>query len=239
MKATSSSRSCDALRGGSGSPGARRQLEPRERVDRDGVGVDAVRRRSGRRRRRSRSGARRRGRRARAGRPGRSGPRSRSPCTSLDRFCPGRKLIGAATDEFRGRPGRTGRTQRAEDSMTIDDTRKKWLALIRPLPRRPDDRARRLDRERRAAVDPRGPRLLGGVAGVGAQRLHAHVRRLHAPRRPARRPLRPPARVRARRRRSSRSPRSPAGSRPRRRCSSARARSRASAARSSPPSRSR
>ena len=63
----------------------------------------------------------------------------------------------------------------------------------RPLPRRPDDRARRHDRGRRAAVDPRGPRLLRDVAGLGRERVPAHLRRLPASRRPARRPLRPPA----------------------------------------------
>ena len=63
----------------------------------------------------------------------------------------------------------------------------------RPLPRRPDDRARRDDRGRRAAVDPRGSRLLGDVARLGRQRVPAHLRRLPAARRPARRPLRPPA----------------------------------------------
>ena len=34
---------------------------------------------------------------------------------------------------------------------------KRWLALDRAVPRRADDRARHDDRERRAAVDPRGP----------------------------------------------------------------------------------
>ena len=62
--------------------------------------------------------------------------------------------------------------------MTIDDTR--MARADRALPRRPDDRPRRLDRERRAAVDPRGPRLHGVVARLGRERLPAHVRRLHA-----------------------------------------------------------
>ena len=75
-----------------------------------------------------------------------------------------------------------------------------WLPL--PLartagrvPRRPDDRPRRDDRRRRAAVDPRGPRLLGDVARVGRERVPAHVRRLPPARRPVRRPLRAPAAV--------------------------------------------
>ena len=82
------------------------------------------------------------------------------------------------------------------------------------------------DRERRAAVDPGRPRLLRDLAGLGRQRLPAHLRRLPAARRPARRPLRPPAPVPDRHRRSSRWPRSPAGS-PTRRCSLVAARARA------------
>ena len=57
---------------------------------------------------------------------------------------------------------------------------------------------RHLGRERRAAVDPRGPRLLGRRPAVGGQRLHADLRRLPAPRRPRGRPARPPARLRGR-----------------------------------------
>ena len=45
--------------------------------------------------------------------------------------------------------------------MTIADTRTRWLALIVLCLGRPDDRARHDDRERGAAVDPGGPRLLG------------------------------------------------------------------------------
>ena len=45
--------------------------------------------------------------------------------------------------------------------MTLEG-RHRWLA-VRPLPRRPVDRARHLDRERRPAVDPRGSRLLRGL----------------------------------------------------------------------------
>src|SRR5215468_5600191 len=61
----------------------------------------------------------------------------------------------------------------------------------RPLPWEPDDRARHDDRERRTAVDSRGPRLLADRARVGGERLSAHLRRLPAARRQARRPLRP------------------------------------------------
>ncbi len=65
----------------------------------------------------------------------------------------------------------------------------------RRLPRRPDGRARRDDRQRRPAVDPRRPRLFRGRPGLGRQRLHAHLRRLPPARRPARRPLRAAAPV--------------------------------------------
>ena len=87
---------------------------------------------------------------------------------------------------------------------------------LRPVPGEPDDRPRRHDRERRAAVDPRRPRLLRDVARVGRERVPAHVRRVPAARRAARRPLRAPAAVPDRDQRSSRWRRSPAGSRPRR-----------------------
>ena len=73
--------------------------------------------------------------------------------------------------------------------MTTDRTR--WFALF-VLCCGPDDRPRRDDRERRAALDPRGPRLLRVIAGLGRQRLPAHLRRLPAAGRPARRSLRPP-----------------------------------------------
>ena len=55
-------------------------------------------------------------------------------------------------------------------------------------------RARRRDRERRAAVDPDRPRVLAGEPAVGAERLRARVRRLPPARRTRRRPPRPPAR---------------------------------------------
>ena len=56
-------------------------------------------------------------------------------------------------------------------------------------------RAGRDDRERRAALDPRRPRLRRDGPPVGGQRLHPALRRLPAPRRPARRPPRPPPRL--------------------------------------------
>ena len=71
-------------------------------------------------------------------------------------------------------------------------------------------RPRRLDRQRRAAVDRPRPRLLPGRPVLGRQRLHAHLRRLPAARRPHGRPARPPAHVHRRPRSSSPSPRSPA-----------------------------
>ena len=61
------------------------------------------------------------------------------------------------------------------------------------LPGRSDDRPRRHDRRRRAAVDPRGPRVLGDVVGMGRECVSAHLRRVPAARRTARRPLRAPA----------------------------------------------
>ena len=43
------------------------------------------------------------------------------------------------------------------------------------------------------AVDPRGPRVLGDVVGMGRECVSAHLRRVPAARRTARRPLRAPA----------------------------------------------
>ena len=63
---------------------------------------------------------------------------------------------------------------------------------LRAVPGRPDDRARPEHRERRAALHPYRPRLLAGLAGLGGERLPAHLRRLPAPVRPARRPARQP-----------------------------------------------
>ena len=56
-------------------------------------------------------------------------------------------------------------------------------------------RPRRVDRQRRAALDRHRARLLPGRPVVGRQRLHAHVRRLPAARRAHGRPARPPAHV--------------------------------------------
>ena len=73
--------------------------------------------------------------------------------------------------------------------------------LRRRLSRRADGGARRHHRHRRAALDPRRPRLQRDDAGLGRQRLPAHLRRLPSARRPARRPIRPPARLHRRHRR--------------------------------------
>jgi hypothetical protein len=62
-------------------------------------------------------------------------------------------------------------------------------------------RARRVDRQRRAAVDRQRPAVLPGRPLVGRQRLHALLRRLPAARRPHGRPDRPPPPVRRRARR--------------------------------------
>ena len=72
----------------------------------------------------------------------------------------------------------------------------------------PDDRARRLDRHHRPPPHPPRPRLLGHRALVGAERLHAHLRRAAAARRARRRPARPPPDVRRRHRPLHRSRRS-------------------------------
>ena len=67
---------------------------------------------------------------------------------------------------------------------------RKWWTLGRRRVRALHDHARQHDRERRAPVDPERPwhRHLG--ARVGLQRLRAHLRRAHAHRRQARRPVR-------------------------------------------------
>ena len=57
---------------------------------------------------------------------------------------------------------------------------------------------RRVDRQRRAAVDPAPPPFLRPEPAVGAQRLPAHLRRVHAARRPRGRPDRSPAVARRR-----------------------------------------
>src|SRR5919106_6168834 len=94
---------------------------------------------------------------------------------------------------------RTGRSIRSNENARkeyADDLQQRPLPLARPLrslPRRSDDRPRRDDRERRAAVDPRRSRLLADVARLGGELLPADVRRLPAPGRPAGRSLRPPA----------------------------------------------
>ncbi len=56
-------------------------------------------------------------------------------------------------------------------------------------------RPRRVDREHRAALDRRGPRLLAGEPLLDRQRIHPHLRRLPAARRAHGRPARPPARL--------------------------------------------
>ena len=52
---------------------------------------------------------------------------------------------------------------------------------------------RRLDRQRGTPLDPRRPGLHGAGPAVGAQRLPAHLRRLHAAGRASRRPSWPPS----------------------------------------------
>ena len=74
-------------------------------------------------------------------------------------------------------------------------TRSKWLALALLATTQFVDRPRRVDRQRRAALDRARAGLLAGQPLVGRQRLHADLRRLPAARRAPRRPARPPARV--------------------------------------------
>ena len=71
---------------------------------------------------------------------------------------------------------------------------------VRRLPGPADDRARRHDRECRAAVDPERPPLQPVEPVVGRQRLPRHLREPAAPGRPTRRPPRTQARVPRRRR---------------------------------------
>src|SRR5256885_8414200 len=61
-------------------------------------------------------------------------------------------------------------------------------AGLRRLPRL----RRRLDRQRRAPLDPSRPALLGAGPAVDSERIPAHIRRLHAARWPRRRPAWPP-----------------------------------------------
>ena len=98
------------------------------------------------------------------------------------------------TDEFR-REARSKPSRPRERNADDHGQPQPLDRALRPLPGRHHDRPRRHDRERRAAVDPRRSRLLADVARVDRQRVPADVRRLPAPRRAARRPLRPPAAV--------------------------------------------
>ena len=94
-------------------------------------------------------------------------------------------------------PPRRGRCADSKPSATgtreagHDGPPRALAGADRPLPRRPHDRPRRDDRERRAPVDPRRSRVHRDLARVGRQRLSAHLRRLPAAGRAAGRPLRP------------------------------------------------
>ena len=96
--------------------------------------------------------------------------------------------------------------------MTARSTHaRKWLALALLALTQFVDRPRRLDRERRAALDRPRARLHPGQPVLGRQRLHADLRRLPAARRPPGRPARPPAAVHGRPGPLRRSPRSLGG----------------------------
>ena len=84
---------------------------------------------------------------------------------------------------------------------------RRWAALILSNSYPVHDRAGRRDRERRAAVDPGRPRLLGEDLQWVIERLRAHVRRLPPARRPGGRPARAPPRSSWSASPSSRSPR--------------------------------
>ena len=98
------------------------------------------------------------------------------------------------------RAGLTSRTPSSDPNHRKDSPDDHGLpqALVRtprPLRRHLDDRARHDDRERGAAVDQGRSRVLGDLAGVGRQRLPAHLRRLPAARWAARGSLRAPASI--------------------------------------------
>ena len=93
----------------------------------------------------------------------------------------------------------TGRT--AWPSPLPDQTRQPPLVdARRDVLRAVHDHARQHGRERRAAVDPAGPRRVDRRPRVDGQRVHADVRRAARHRRAARRHLRPPHGVPLRRR---------------------------------------
>ena len=77
----------------------------------------------------------------------------------------------------------------------LDHTLRSRTPLVRPGAPRAGPvrrRPRRVDRQRRAAVDRQRPPVLPGRPLLGHQRLHAHLRRLPPARRPHGRPARPP-----------------------------------------------
>ena len=80
----------------------------------------------------------------------------------------------------------------------MTETRHRPLPLgraLRALRRDADDRPRRHRRERRASIDPGGPRVLPVQSRLGRQRVPDRVRRPAAARRPARRPDLPARRL--------------------------------------------
>ena len=171
---------------------ARRELQPRERVDRDGVWIDpahVAERRLGRL-----PSSRPQTRSQRPGRSARGSALDRErdrPRIRLDH--PGnrpgerREIHRSSSDEFAA--AAEGLTERDRlrmhertPTMTLDN-RAQVARALGALPRRPDDRAGRHDRERRPSLDPGRPRLLADVAGLGRERVPAHLRRLPPPRR--------------------------------------------------------
>ena len=162
MKATQLA-AARATRGAAGPGSLRRRAtswKPRERVDGHGVGVDAAH--VAERRRRSRSSRAQ----TAVAQPRQVGAGDRALDREGDRAR--RRAIRRPssaethrTDEFRGTPRSNSSTAMHEEAHEMTHGKPHPLArAARPLPGRPDDRARRHDRRRRAAVDPGGSRLL-------------------------------------------------------------------------------
>ena len=113
------------------------------------------------------------------------------------------RAIGHTTWPIASSPRITGSTDPLSYPELLHAAAIRDQPLARPRPRLPravHGRARRDDHERRAAVDPAGPRLQPGQPAVGDQLVHAGVRRVPAARRSSRRPVRSQAHLPRRRR---------------------------------------
>ena len=173
---------------------------------------------------------------------GRAARRPRARCARAR--APGRR--GSAPTGRRGPAARGSvvsvtqiESSRRPLRRTVCGMDRKWWTLDRRLHGDVHAAARHHDRERRAALDRARPRRRPHRPAVGDRRLRAHARRAAADGRLARRPGRPPARVRDRPRHLHRRLGAVRARRHRRSRSTSRARCRASAARSCSPPRSR